>query len=114
MNRKTFGVVAVAVLTLVSAPLLADKRLDDAVLKADEQFQKGKVDDALKTLQKAVSQDPTAEPYLALGRLQERAGNIDEAAESLKKAADLSAAGSPAVRGSALAALSGMDLRHGS
>jgi tetratricopeptide (TPR) repeat protein len=103
----------VIVLLLLTQPAFAQRKIDEAVAKAEEQFQKGKPEEAIKTLQKLVSQDPTAEPYLALGKMQERAGNIDEAAESLAKAVQLASSAPPAVKSSALAALSAMDLRHG-
>jgi len=86
-----------AVLTLaLAAPAFADKKLDDAIAKAEEQFQKGKPDEAIKTLQKAISQSPASpEGHLALARLQQRVGSLNETADALKQAiANL--AGAPA------------------
>ena len=77
-----------AVLTLaLAAPAVADKKLDDAIAKAEDQFQKGKADEALKTLQKAVSQSPgSPEGHLALARLQQRIGSLSEAGDAAKQA----------------------------
>jgi tetratricopeptide (TPR) repeat protein len=110
--KKIGGVLAVL---LLSTPVLADKRLDDAVARAEDQIQKGRTDEALKTMQKAVSQQPTSsEAYLALGRVQRRVGSLDDAAASVAKAVEMSATAGGAVRAEALAALSAMDLLRGS
>lgn len=88
----------------------ADKKLDDAVAKAEEQVRKGHPEEALKTLQKAASQaasDPAA--HQALARLQARLGNLDAALASYRKAAQVAAA-APA-RSSALAELALFELR---
>jgi superkiller protein 3 len=102
-------------LVLLAAPLLAEQKLDEAVQKAEEQYLKGKVEEALKTLQKVVSQLPTnPEAHLALGRMQERTGAIEDAAASFAKAVEVGGAASPAVRSDALTSLASLDLRRGS
>jgi len=63
---KKIGAALMAV-GLLSAPAFADKRLDDAVARAEDQIAKGKPEEALKTMQKAASQQPTSpEAQLAL------------------------------------------------
>ena len=42
----------------LATPVRADKKLDDAVAKAEAQLAKGKEDEAVKILQKAASQAP--------------------------------------------------------
>ena len=46
----------VGVLIAAAPAIAADKRLDDAVAKAESQIEKGKPDEAVKTMQKVVSQ----------------------------------------------------------
>jgi superkiller protein 3 len=101
---------ALAVAGLCSTPALADKRLDDAVAKAEDQIAKGKPEEALKTMQKAASQQSTAEAQLALARVQQRVGSLDDAAASIAKAAQLA---SGPVKADVLAAHSAMDLMRG-
>jgi hypothetical protein len=56
-------------------PVWADKRLDEAVAKAETQLAKGKTDDAVKILQQAAGKAPRdPEPQRALARLQARLG----------------------------------------
>jgi len=108
---KKIGAALTAV-GLLSTPAFADKRLDDAVARAEDQIAKGKPDEALKTMQKAASQQPTSpEAQLALARIQQRAGSLDDAAASVAKAAQLATAGP--VKAEALAAASTMDLMRG-
>ena len=47
-----------AVAACAALPAWADKRIDDAVAKADAQLARGKVEEAVKTLQKASAQAP--------------------------------------------------------
>ncbi len=96
---------------LLAAPVHADRKLDEAVAKAEEQLQKGKPEDALKTLTKLTEQNPSGDAFVALARLQERLGNLDDAAATLTRAKDASPAG-PA-RAEVLAAWAGMDLLRG-
>src|SRR5687767_1782847 len=99
---------ALAVVGLLSSPAFADKRLEHAVARAEDQITKGRTDEALKTMQKAVSQQPTSpEAHLALARVQQRVGSLEDAAATVAKAVEV--ATGPA-KAEALAALSGMDL----
>jgi tetratricopeptide (TPR) repeat protein len=101
------------VAALLATPVLADKRLDDAVARAEDQIQKGRTDEALKTMQKVVSQQPTTEAYLALARVQQRVSTLDDAAASVSKAVEVSASAGGAAKADALAALSTMELMRG-
>jgi len=107
--KKIGGILGLA--ALLATPAFADKRLDDAVARAEDQIAKGRGEEALKTMQKAVSQQPTsAEAYLALSRVQQRVGTMDDAAASIAKASELAAG--PA-KAEVLAAHSSMDLLRG-
>jgi tetratricopeptide (TPR) repeat protein len=108
--RKSILILATA---LVAAPAFADKKLDDAVAKADSLAEKGKPEEALKNLQKVADQSSTPEAYLALARFQQRLASPEEAQTSVAKAVELSASAAPEVRAEALAALSGLDLTRG-
>jgi tetratricopeptide (TPR) repeat protein len=106
--------VAVLVVAASAVPARADKKLDEAVAKAEAQLAKGKEDEAVKILQKAAAQaakDP--EPQMALAQLLTRLGKLDEAGAALGKAGELSSAASPAVKARVLAARSSMALRTG-
>jgi tetratricopeptide (TPR) repeat protein len=106
---------ALVVLVVLAAPVLAqNNKLEQAVAKAEEQLTKGKPDDALKTLTKAVEGSPSAEGYLALARLQQRIGNMDESAAALTKAKELSASAPPATKAEVLAGVASMTLVTGS
>ena len=99
---------ALLALGALAAPALAQQsKLDQAIAKADEQVQKGKPDDAVKTLTKAAA-DAGAEGQVALGRLQERLGNLDAAATAYQAAA-AAGASNPDV----LAAVVNFTLHHG-
>ena len=100
---------AIAVLVLAGAPLLADQKIDEAVAKATEQLQKGKPEEALKTLQKLVSQNPGPEAQLHLGRFQEKMGSLDDALATYAKGAE----GTGPAKADSLAALAGLQLRTG-
>jgi tetratricopeptide (TPR) repeat protein len=82
MKRVFAALAAVAFLATAAA---AQSKLDQAIAKADEQLAKGKPEDAVKTLSKAAA-DAGAEGQVALGRLQERIGNLDAAAEAYSQA----------------------------
>jgi len=98
---------------LAATPAFADKKLDDAVAKADSLADKGKPDEALKTIQKAAEGANTSEAYLALARFQNRLASPDEAQASVTKAVELSKSAPPDAQAEALAAASSMDLMHG-
>jgi tetratricopeptide (TPR) repeat protein len=106
---------SLVVLAVIAGPARAqNNKLEQAVAKAEEQLQKGKPDDALKTLGKAVEGSPSAEGYLALSRLQQRLGNADEAATALGKAKELAASAPPATKSEVLAGAASMALLTGS
>ena len=106
MKRVLAALAAVAFLATVAA---AQSKLDQAVAKAEEQVAKGKPDDAVKTLTKAAA-DAGAEGQVALGRLQERVGNLDAAAEAYNQAK--SSASGPG-RADVLATIANFTLRRG-
>ena len=95
-------------------PAGADKRLDDAVAKAEAQLARGKVDEAVKILQKAGAQAPRdPEPPLALAGMFTRLGRLDEAATSLGKAGELAATAPPSARARVRASQATLALRMG-
>jgi superkiller protein 3 len=104
---------ATLALGLLASPSFADKKLDDAVAKAEEQLQKGKPEEALKSLQKAVTSSPSSEGFIALARLQERLGAFDDAAQSASRAVDLAAGAGAAAKADAQAYQSGLTLLVG-
>jgi len=106
MNRIFFALVS---LGLLAGSVSAQSKLDQAIDKANEQLQKGKPDDAVRTLTKAAEQSG-AEGQVALGRLQERIGNLEEAKSAYAQARS-SASG--AARSTVLAAVSSFTLRSG-
>jgi superkiller protein 3 len=110
------------VIALLVVPATADeaadtKKVKEAEAKAEEQLQKGKPEEALKTAQKVAQQLPgNPGAHLLLGRVQERidgAENLEAAAVSVAKALELSPPGS-ATRADVLATLAGLDLLRGS
>jgi tetratricopeptide (TPR) repeat protein len=109
MKLQTLAVMALAL--AVASPVLADKKVDDAVARALDQIEKGRSEDALKTMQKLVSQSPTVDAYAALARIQQRTGNIGEAAATAAKA--VASASAPADKAEALAVQSTYDLLTG-
>jgi len=96
---------ALAVLALLAAPAAAQSKLDQAIDKANEQLQKGKPEDAVKTLTKAAA-EAGPEGQLALARLQERIGDLDAAAAAYGQAKTGGSA-------NALAAVASFTLRTG-
>jgi tetratricopeptide (TPR) repeat protein len=100
---------ALAAVALLAAAAAAQSKLEQAIAKADEQLAKGKPEDAVKTLTKAVA-DAGAEGQVALGRLQERIGNLDAAAEAYGQAK--TSASGPG-RADIFAAVANFTLRRG-
>jgi tetratricopeptide (TPR) repeat protein len=94
-----------AALALLASSAAAQSKLDQAIAKAYEQLQKGKPEEAVKTLTKAAA-EAGPEGQLALGRLQERIGDLDAAAAAYAQAR--SGAGADA-----LAAIAEFTLRTG-
>ncbi|MEE8386146.1 MAG: tetratricopeptide repeat protein, partial [Dehalococcoidia bacterium] len=100
---------------LVAQPALADKKLDEAVDKAQKQLEKGKPADARKTLEKLASKQSTSpDAHVALCLLYQRLGELDAAMASAQAAAAASASATPALRAEAYATLASLDLRMGS
>ncbi len=98
-------------LSILASPALAQSKIDQALAKAEEQLAKGKPEDAIKTISKIVEQNPTSgEAQVALARLQERLGNLDEAVAALTKAKSMTTG---AAKAEVLAALASMDLLRG-
>lgn len=107
------SVTLALILGLAAAPALADKRVDDAVARAEDQIKKGKPEEALKTLQKLVQQAPGPESQLALARIQLRAATADEALATAKLAADAAGSATPDVKSQVLAGVAGVELALG-
>ena len=61
--RKSILILAAA---LAAVPAFADKKLDDAVAKAESLAEKGKPEEAVKAVQKVAEQSNSAEAYVAL------------------------------------------------
>jgi superkiller protein 3 len=110
--RTTRIVLLTAACGLLAWPLHADKKLDDAVAKAEDQIGKGKVEEAAKTIQKML-EPPTAEGHVAAARLQVRMGKVEDAAATAAKGAQLGSS-TPEAKAAALAMLSSLDLLRGS
>ena len=109
MNTKLRAtILTLGCLGLSAMPLLADKKFDDAVAKVEEQIRKEKTDEAIKTAEKLVEQQPGAEAQIIMSRLYERLGNIDGAAQALAQAV---ATGNGPSRAHALAAQAAFELR---
>ncbi len=99
---------AVAVSAALAAPAFADVKLDEAYAKALDQNTKGRAEDAVKTLQKAVGQCGNCpEGNVMMGRLHEQQGNLDAAGAAYNAAASGAGAG----KADALAALADYELR---
>ncbi len=107
-------VPVVVALALGAAPAWADKRLDEAVAKAEALLAKGQQEEAVKVLDKAASRsarDPEAP--LALATLLTRLGRLDEAGAALAKAGERLAGAPAATRARVLSARSTFALRAG-
>lgn len=115
MKTNKFAAVLVLLggVSLAATGAWADVKTDQAIAKAEEQFAKGKPDEAIKSMVKLASGTPSVEAYLALGRLQEMNGNGDDAAASIAKAVDISGSAAPALKAQALAASAQLALRNG-
>lgn len=104
-------------LALASGPAWADKKLDEAVAKAEAELAKGakgKGEEALKGVEKLTLQSPPSlEAHVALARLQDRIGKADEAAATVAKGLQADTAAAAPIRADALALQSALDLRRG-
>ena len=68
MNKFGASLVLAAAGTLAVGPARADIKTDQAIAKAEEQFAKGKPDEAIKSMVKVATGTPSVEAYLALAR----------------------------------------------
>src|SRR5512145_26147 len=91
-------VSSLLVLSILTGPAWAfrDKKLEDAVVKAEDLLAKSKSSEdeakAIAVVQKVAQSLKTGEAYVALGRIQEKASpSIDDAAASFEKARELGA-----------------------
>jgi superkiller protein 3 len=113
MNKFAALLVLAGATSLVVSTAHADIKTDQAIAKAEEQFAKGKPDEAIKSMVKLASGTPSVEAYLALGHLQDLNGNAADAEASIAKAVDLSASAAPALKSQALSAAARMALKSG-
>ena len=107
------SVTLALILATAAVPALADKRVDDALARAEDQIKKGKPEEAVKSLQKLVQQAPGPESQLGLARIQLRTGAFDEALASAKLAADAAGSATPEVKSQVLAGVSALELSLG-
>jgi tetratricopeptide (TPR) repeat protein len=108
------SLTALALAFLAALPAWADKRLDEAVARAESLLAKGNEDEAVKVLQKAAQQasrDPEAQ--IALGQVLVATGKVDGAGAAFGRAGELAAAAPAGVRARVQAARSGFALRAG-
>ncbi len=115
MKKNKFGALLVlaAAGSFAASLAWADIKTDQAIAKAEEQFAKGKPDEAIKAMVKLTGGTPSVEAFLALARFQEMNGNGEDALASIAKAVDLSASAPPALKARALASSAQMTLRTG-
>ena len=115
MKTNKFGALLVlaAAGSLATGVARADVKTDQAIVKAEEQFAKGKPDEAIKAMVKLTTSTPSVEAFLALAHLQELNGNTADAEASLAKAVDLSGSASPALKAQAYSAAAHMALKNG-
>jgi tetratricopeptide (TPR) repeat protein len=107
-------VLTLAAATLATSALAADKKVEEAVAKAESQLAKGRTDEADKTMQKLVQQMPSAESYAAYARIQVKAGNEEGAATSAAEAVKLAGSAAPDVKAQVHMAAADLALRRGS
>jgi tetratricopeptide (TPR) repeat protein len=103
-----------ALVALAPLPARADKRLDQAIAKAEAQLAKGKDAEAIKILEKEVSRAKAdAEPPLALATLLVRLGRLDEAGAALGTAGERAKTAAPDVKARVRTRQSAFALRAG-
>lgn len=115
MKKNKFGALLVLVVagSFAAGTARADLKTDQAIAKAQEQFAKGKTDEALKQMVKLTSSSPSVEAFLALANLQELNGSADEAQASVAKAVEMAGSATPTLQARAYAAASQMALKTG-
>jgi hypothetical protein len=107
-------VYAPALLALAVSASAADRKVEEAAAKAEAQLAKGLTDEAEKTAEKLVKQQPTAEAWAARARIQLRAGNVEGGALSAAEGAKLGASAGAEMKADALSTLALLDLERGS
>ena len=106
--------ILLTALSLAPLPARADKKLDEAVAKAEAQLAKGKDVEAIGILEKEVSRAKTdPEPPLALASVLVRLGRLDQAAAALGTAGERAASAPAAVKGRVRTIQSAFALRAG-
>ena len=115
MKKNKFGALLVLAVagTFAAGTVRADLKTDQAIAKAQEQFAKGKADEALKQMAKLTSSSPSVEAFLALANLQELNGNGEEAQASVAKAVEMAGSATPALQARAYVAASRNALKNG-
>lgn len=113
MKLVPIFLLAAAVATAAPKKSAADVKLDQAIAKAEEQFTKGKPDEAIKALVKLATGSPSVDAYLALARFQSRNGQAEDAAASIAKVVELGASATGGVKALAYSAGAKAALRNG-
>jgi tetratricopeptide (TPR) repeat protein len=113
MKQAATSILASSVFVLlVAAPARSESKVDQTVKKAVELIDKGKVDEALQSIEK-LQRETGAEAQLGVSKVLTRAGKLDEALAAARKSTE--SPSSPAeLRGQALAQLAALELRVGS
>jgi tetratricopeptide (TPR) repeat protein len=113
MKQAATAILASSVfLLLLPASARSESKVDQTVRKAVELIDKGKVDEALQSIEK-LQKETGAEAQLGVSKVLTRAGKLDEALAAARKSTE--SPSSPAeLRGQALAQLAALELRVGS
>ena len=112
--RTTRIVLLTVACGLLAGPLRADKRVDDAVAKAEDQIHEGQARRGRQDHPEADLAAAAAEAFTAAARLQVQHGQgRGGRAHSAAKAVELAGAATPDVKAAAFATLSGLDLLRG-
>src|SRR5262245_23186827 len=104
---------ALAALALAASASAADKKVEDAVARAEGHLAKARTDEAEKTMEKLTQQQPTAEAWTARARVQLKLGNVEGAAVSAAEGARQASSAAPEVKADALSMLATLDLERG-
>jgi tetratricopeptide (TPR) repeat protein len=108
-NGRTTALLA-AMLCAVRPAAAQDRKIEDAVAKAERAVDDGKPLDALAQAGK-LARTGTAESLLAAARIQAYAGKLEEAAAAAQQALDASPA--PDLRVRVLSQMAGLDIQRG-
>jgi tetratricopeptide (TPR) repeat protein len=105
---------AFAALSLAALPAQADKKLDEAVARAEAQLAKGNDAEAVRILEKEIARVKTdPEPPLALATMLVRLGRLDQAAAALGTADERIASAPAALKARVRTSQSALALRSG-